>query len=95
MKYFTKHVLDPQTAPGDTYLLLDWTTHKDAYVLSDDCTLDLDALVKAALPDCVVEVANTTIGCGTCYASIITDGREPDSVVVWDASDVFITPDYY
>jgi hypothetical protein len=88
---FTGHteITDYDTAPFETYLLIESDNghNREAYGIDDDTPLDLGQLLRAAFPD--VNVSICPQNGGENYAAIITDGRPPNSAVVWTSCDFY------
>lgn len=89
MKEIRTHA-DWSTAPYEQYLLVTDGGETRAYPIADDEPLDLEAQLTALYPDCELELTRA-MG-GPSYAAIITDGRPPNSVVVWQSGDFYVEP---
>lgn len=82
-----KEITDKSVETGfETYLLLEtgYGDQCEAYEIDEDTPLDLEALVSEVYSECDISFQHPPL-CGSMpnYAAIITDGRTPDSVVVW------------
>ena len=85
-----KEISDKSEPTGfEQYLLVetDYGERCEAYGLSDDTPLDIDGLLPRVFTDCDISLDRAM--CGPNSASIITDGRSPDSVVVWESRDFY------
>lgn len=86
-------------APFDTYLLVHFAEsggEQLAFEVSD--VLDMDTLLQKALEQIygrwyTVQLETFRQNGGSNYACIITDGRDTNSVIVWDSCDFHYTLD--
>ena len=89
---FTGHIEitdKSQSTPFEQYILLDMDNeHRcEAYGIDTDTPMDIDALLAEIFPDDTITTDRAM--CGPHNATIITDSRTPDSVVVWQSRDFY------
>jgi hypothetical protein len=83
-----KEITDQSVAPFETYLLVsvDYGCVLDAYEIADDTPLDIDAMLTELYD---IDISTERALAGPNNATIITDNRPPDSVVVWESLDFY------
>lgn len=88
---FTGHIeiTDLKKETGfEQYLLLQTDyDYYQAFGLDDDTPLDIDMLLREIYPE--DKVCTEPSMCGPHNARIITDGRLPNSPVVWESKDFY------
>jgi len=90
---FTDHIeiTDKSTSTGfDQYLLIDSDNgfNCEAYAFDDQTPMDIETMLQEVYSE--HEVSLSPAMGGPNYAAIITDGRTPDSVVVWQHTDFYL-----
>ncbi len=77
----------------EQYLLVSFETdgRHDAYGFDANTPMDLEAMLQAVFEQDGLTVETERQSGGSNYAAIITDGRTPDSVVVWESCDFYLS----
>ena len=86
-------ITDKSASTGfEQYLLIetDYGDRCEAYGIDEDTIMDLEALLNEVYSSEGFSVSMCRSACGSNYAAIITDGRTPDSVVVWESTDFYL-----
>ena len=61
-----------------------------AYDIDENAPLDLLTLLQEVFPDCLVAIETRCVTGSPNYAAIITDGKTPESAIVWSSCDFFL-----
>ena len=93
----SKFVKWGEPAPFDCYLLVEEQGVPGYMAFEALDLLDIDELLQKALESIYygyeVKLETCKQNGGSNYACIITDGRNTDSVIVWDSCDFYYTLD--
>jgi hypothetical protein len=88
-----KYITDKSRSTGfEQYLLIDtdYGDYSEIFGIDENTPLDLDAMLSQVYAEHGLSVTTERAMCGPNYAAIITDGRSPDSVVVWTCADFYL-----
>ena len=91
---FTGHVeiSDLAEPTGFVHYLLvsiDGGGRAEAYGFADDTLMDIDEMLREVFGDFEVETCQPMGGAN--YAAIILDGRTPDTCIVWQSRDFYLS----
>ena len=86
-----KYITDKSQETGfQQYLLIDTDYQVEAYGFDDNTQMDLESMLNEIYGmEHDVALQRPSL-CGPNYAAIITDGRTPDSVIVWESADFYL-----